>query len=1151
MSHDGVPGIGHFGHLPGSGMNGQAYEAEGPPLNSQTLTTSSGGRFKCPHPACDKSFTRQEHLSRHKLNHWPKEIFKCSYVFPNTGLACNRTFVRKDLLARHVKRHTKTGGRLQSNSSALGDYGAGSQSAASLASPPTTGAAGSVPPTLLPPQSVGLTEFNPEYQSPMNENASAPADVQQNAYDNFNHQQRHYSTNNNNNEPHAKNSAGTQNSNQFFNWLFEGGNGSSGQPSSGYGTASTERNSINASPLPTAGLGMAKEQLPHAEVPKQQLPEAGLAKQQLPPAGLAKQELHPAEISNNSSAAHNLSSGSYPMYGFNQGGTVRSQPQVAQVPEAHHLHHVSQVPQIPQAPQVPQAPQAPQVPQLSQLSQASQVYQPNQVPQVCPPGAEPIATPGSVNKMQDLFSIDFLSNDPLQTFMQELTEAKASSQDTNFLEKDTDSPSVSPIHSDPMIRRDSKLQNARRCSMKDNLLVQKSNIDELQRQTKQKKKLPSQKQKALYSMKSVPSFFHSDPRTKFDISQEKCEELYDFVPELREVPERDLKKSLRSFWSNFHTQYGLLHKPSFHIDEQPPILILALIMVGASSLGSNHREMISDVICAPLRWIIFSHDDFQPPSKTYIIQSLLFVEGYEKTSTNRYLHERSYVHHGTTIQLLRRTPSLGGHPLILKTEEQPNGWQDPEQVYRQWIDFEMLKRVAFYAFYMDTTHAVVFGYLNLFINCNQIQLTLPCSDLVWESYDLSYDRLLEYGFEKEHKTFLATLKRLMGEVVQMLQKDKQSLKEEPPKPKSWDLKSVLGKKILLAGIISTMFQCQESNNGDLFSTTIKCTLCMEDQNKSWQEIFSFALDYWLYRIQGSCTIAKDCFVDSSITSVGAESKTNSKFPQAEHKDDMEAEIDTLSRINDTGCKIPEYHMAQVILRIFQYDYYIYSGAPWRMNVRSGNEEYDLVSDRILQFASDTKTGGVAMIYAYQFLFQQFIDRETGSIANKTYNVNSDYCITRPNTVALLALLVWSYNFRLNGPETLGWDNTESDASSKDPQLPETKTFDNGVALSNQKFKENYTPKESFEAYLVRMYQILNVDSSSTDPVSYHNDVLSKAELLQTVSGTNNLCGMMKFMKKLYENSYWDLGREFAKLFDNCLERCMGKSNPTCESMYKV
>ncbi|KAG5368716.1 Zinc finger protein [Yarrowia sp. E02] len=57
--------------------------------------------FACEEPGCDKRFTRAEHLSRHQLNHRPKEIFPCQ--FPG----CTKTFVRADLRARHAQRHEK------------------------------------------------------------------------------------------------------------------------------------------------------------------------------------------------------------------------------------------------------------------------------------------------------------------------------------------------------------------------------------------------------------------------------------------------------------------------------------------------------------------------------------------------------------------------------------------------------------------------------------------------------------------------------------------------------------------------------------------------------------------------------------------------------------------------------------------------------------------------------------------------------------------------------------------------------------------------------------------------------------------------------------------------------------------------------------
>lgn len=1026
---------------------------------------------------------------------------------------------------RHEKRHSKLGGRLQNHpiagtggSTNTNAYKIRRHSTAPITStPPTTTAASTTSGILLPnaasqqqqQQYIDYPQYHPVYRSPPvaapGEAISMPSATTQGPYT----APQIGSNNTFNLLPNTIGSGSknpsNSNANQFFSWLLENGNNSHGTPNASNANFNNQQNGNE--------VGIARSLLNNGS-PSLTTPGA----MQPPNLGTPHFPTLPQLNGSNSNQGYGLAQG--------------AKPPIQQLPQAQYS--------LPQ-------------------NQAQQVNQTQ--------GLEPIASSASATKMQDLFSVDFLSNDPLQTFMEELSAPAMISQDS----ASNKSPlaSASPANSDPAASAIPKFQDTRRGSVKDNLMAQKSNIVDMQRKSSkpgtfavgnghiEPKQSQSYKQKVRTSMKMVPSFFHSDPKTKYSISEKKHEEILEIINELRVVSIDDIKKSLKSYWLNFNAQYGLLHKPSFHIDEQPSILILSLIMVGASFLGSRYREMISDIICAPLRWIIFSHVDFQPPSKTYIIQSLLLLEGYEKTSTNRYLHERSYLHHGTTIQLLRRTPSLGGHPLRLKTEEEPYNLQDPQEVYRRWIDFEMLKRVAFYAFYMDTTHAVVFGYLNLFINCNHIQLTLPCPDLVWESYDLSYEVLLEHGFGRDSGiTFLCALKQLIREIIETLRSaGNPSSKINAYQLEKWNIRSVFGKKILLAGIISIMFQCQESSDGDLFSTTIKCSLGLEDNGVSGQDIFSFAINYWLFQIQGSCTEAKDCFITSENmldTQKGGDiQKKGNEISGIESKD----ELDLLSADNNFTCKIPEYHMAQVILRIFHYDYYIYSGAPWRMNVRTGNEEYNLVSRRLSQFATDPKSGGVAMVYAYQFVFQMFIDEKTLKMTKQPYNVNSDYCITRPNTLALIVLLIWSYNFALNGPEVQIWENGDAESAAEeitpsDAENPEATPENNATASRNRQTKDNYTPMETFEVYLVRMYACLNVDKSS-DVIRYHNDVLAKADLLHRIPGKNHLCGMMQYMKGIFDNSYWDLGREFAKLFDNCLERSMGKSSPTCENMYKV
>lgn len=1029
--------------------------------SANALLPSESGRFKCPFPNCNKSFTRQEHLSRHKLNHWPKEIFRCSHVFPETGLSCNRTFVRKDLLVRHEKRHSKLGSRLSNHAPVVAITTINHKRSIDELKPRRHSAeplgtmtqslrnnmkVNSNSPTTFLPQ----TGFNPgTNHMPMSEALTAEQILLSNDQQVINNPTQVTSDQTN-----------SQNSNQVFNWLQETNNSNTQQ---------------QAQFLNTNKKGLINSQFPQIAPNLSQENSAGLT------------QGSPSSLFNiNSKPTFGTSKSSSPAFEH-----TSIQDSSSQLTHAH----------------------------LDSLLSSS-----------------------GGNQMNDLFSLDFLNNDPLDTFMQELAAPTSTSQNKHSLGE-------TPTSQGSATRPRGKCQDSYRADVKDNLKVQKSNILELQKQNtnlnnqqheKFSKHSPNYKKRVRSSM--VPSFFHSGSKAKSNISEQKCEELMELVPELRNRPTIDLKKALKSFWLNFHPQYGLLHKPSFHVDEQPSILVLALIMVGGSFLGSKFRETISDIICTPLRWIIFSHEDFQPPSKTYIIQSLLLLECYEKTSTNRYLHERSYLHHGTTIQLLRRTPSLGGHPVRLKTEEEPDGLQDPQEVYRRWIECEMLKRVAFYAFYMDSTHAAVFGYLNLFINCNQIQLTMPCSDHVWESHDLSYEVLLDHGFGKGRVTFLSCLKQLLTEVMQTLQTAAGMSPEGYPTKailKSWDIKSVLGKKVLLAGIISTMFQCQE-NNGELFATIARGCLCEDDhRDVSWQEILSFTLNYWLFEVQNSAQDPTDCFIKPICLSEEMSDKSISWG-------DESIKCSNFLNLDTTfSCKIPEYYMAQIILRIFHHDYYIFCGAPWRMNVRTGDEEYALASKRILQVACEPSVGGVALVYAYQFLFDMFIDPMNLSVITEYYNLNRDYIITRPNTLALITLLIWSCTFVLEGPEIQLWNNAES-ISDRD-SLNAEGTF--GVK-QNELLKDTYIPKESFEQHLLRMYHYLKIDRS-LDVVSYQNNVLLKANLLERIKGRNNLCGMVRHMRDKFAESYWDLGREFSKLFDNCLERSMGKTSPTCESMYKV
>ncbi|KAB8801898.1 hypothetical protein FH972_026719 [Carpinus fangiana] len=94
---------------------------------------------------------------------------------------------------------------------------------------------------------------------------------------------------------------------------------------------------------------------------------------------------------------------------------------------------------------------------------------------------------------------------------------------------------------------------------------------------------------------------------------------------------------LASYWSHFHPQVPILHKPTFDAEQCPNLLLVAMMALGASCLERIHGHEVTQA-CAELasflawhlRWALFKHPDFRPPAKLWMFQSLLLLEFYEK-----------------------------------------------------------------------------------------------------------------------------------------------------------------------------------------------------------------------------------------------------------------------------------------------------------------------------------------------------------------------------------------------------------------------------------------------------------------------------------------------------------------------------------------
>jgi len=195
---------------------------------------------------------------------------------------------------------------------------------------------------------------------------------------------------------------------------------------------------------------------------------------------------------------------------------------------------------------------------------------------------------------------------------------------------------------------------------------------------------------------------------------------------------RMMQTYIGSYWYHFHAQLPILHQPTFSADRTPNLLLLAIMAIGAATLDKIHGRAATETaaelagfIAWHLRWEIFMDTDFRPPARLWVFQALLLLEIYEKSFSTRAMHERAHIHHDTTLTLMRRGSSLIGRSSFdtPETKEEDESWS-------HWIKAEATRRVAFAAFVLDSTHAIIFGHSAKMV-AHELRLPLPCDEALW------------------------------------------------------------------------------------------------------------------------------------------------------------------------------------------------------------------------------------------------------------------------------------------------------------------------------------------------------------------------------------------------------------------------------------
>ncbi|EXJ89774.1 hypothetical protein A1O3_02841 [Capronia epimyces CBS 606.96] len=432
---------------------------------------------------------------------------------------------------------------------------------------------------------------------------------------------------------------------------------------------------------------------------------------------------------------------------------------------------------------------------------------------------------------------------------------------------------------------------------------------------------------------------------------------------------RSMRHYIGSYWYHFHAQMPILHQPTFSADAIHEYLLLAVMAIGASYLNKAHGRAVTDAaarlatfIAWHLRWQVFMHNDFHPPAKLWVFQTLLLLEIYEKTRANRLLHERSHIHYATTINLMRRGTALieTVSPDASRIPSTPDEW------WSRWITAEATRRAAYAAFYLDAVHATMFGHASMMV-VHEIRLPLPCDDALWSATSAAEVGRVEASLHAngiKPTTFLDGLKKtLTGRKVRT---------------------NNFGRIILMAGLLSVSWHMHQRDL-QVSSLGVSQTMGVPD---GWRTPLTKAFDFW----------KRD--VDENIEHMRRAALPWQKNDSGRPGDrDMAETADVL------------HHLSHIAMHVDIMDCQIFAGTKRLFGRTVTNADYERVKCKVFDWAK----GGSAKIgvwHALQLLRSVLLPGQDGS--RKLYNARDDHLTVRPWTLYYAALVVWSYGFAMDG-----------------------------------------------------------------------------------------------------------------------------------------
>lgn len=69
---------------------------------------------------------------------------------------------------------------------------------------------------------------------------------------------------------------------------------------------------------------------------------------------------------------------------------------------------------------------------------------------------------------------------------------------------------------------------------------------------------------------------------------------------------QNLEQFMQTYWTCYNPHFSLLHKPTFSVQDAPPLLLVALLTLGATLSPDPEHYRVAEQIHDGLRWLIFT-----------------------------------------------------------------------------------------------------------------------------------------------------------------------------------------------------------------------------------------------------------------------------------------------------------------------------------------------------------------------------------------------------------------------------------------------------------------------------------------------------------------------------------------------------------------